>query len=104
MFDTQINEIFKFIDAELGNLRQSQPDVNVVSISLLILYPVISHAGMERPMTAKQSYLVLSGGLGSSKYVQDEIVTRYKRQGMTILADRKHPDEPYVSSSAFPTH
>jgi hypothetical protein len=55
-------------------------------------------------MTAKQSYLVLSGGLGSSKYVQDEIVTRYKRQGMTILADRKHPDEPYVSSSAFPTH
>jgi hypothetical protein len=47
MFDTQINQIFEFIDAELGNLRQSQPNVNVVSASLLILYPVISHAGME---------------------------------------------------------
>jgi hypothetical protein len=55
-------------------------------------------------MTAKQSYLVLSGGLGSSKYVQDEIMTRYERQGMATLVERKHPDEPYVSSSAFFTH
>ena len=29
-------------------------------------------------MVVQQSYLVLAGGLGSSKYIQDEMVKRYE--------------------------
>ncbi|KAH0543032.1 hypothetical protein FGG08_002640 [Glutinoglossum americanum] len=75
MFDGQINKIFRFIDSELGKLQQTSPDLKV-------------------------SYLVLSGGLGSSKYVQDEVTARYEPQGIKILADRKDPEEPYVPSFA----
>jgi molecular chaperone DnaK (HSP70) len=54
VFDEQISRIFKLIDDELRGLQQS-------------------HSG------EKLSYLVLSGGLGSSPYVRKELEARYER-------------------------
>ncbi|CZR51443.1 uncharacterized protein PAC_01319 [Phialocephala subalpina] len=54
MFDSQIRQIFTFIDQEISFLRTVRPDVTL-------------------------SYIFLAGGLGSSKYVQDELVGHYTR-------------------------
>lgn len=53
MFDTQITEIFKLIDKQLENLKAGHPS------------EVVSH-------------FVISGGLGSSQYVQDRIKEHYE--------------------------
>src|SRR4051812_42287595 len=52
-------------------------------------------------MVAGQSYIVLSGGLGSSKYVQTKIEEYYQRRSIPVLFSTD-PGEPYVPSSPFP--
>jgi hypothetical protein len=51
-------------------------------------------------MAAQQSALVLSGGLGSSEYVQSRFTTYYDHRGIPTLVD-KAPEEPYVLSFTF---
>jgi hypothetical protein len=51
-------------------------------------------------MVPQQSGLVLSGGLGSSEYVQSRFTTCYDPRGIPILVD-KAPEEPYVPSFTF---
>ncbi|OCL09960.1 hypothetical protein AOQ84DRAFT_402945 [Glonium stellatum] len=53
MFDKQVREIFKLIDRQLQNLEDRDPSEEV-------------------------SHFVISGGLGSSRYVQDRIKQRYE--------------------------
>ncbi|KAI9768044.1 MAG: hypothetical protein M1839_004204 [Geoglossum umbratile] len=68
IFDEQIHEIFKFIDKEIEYLKWDQPGTEI-------------------------SYLVLSGGLGSSRYVQTEFTERYSDQDITVLFANE-TDEP----------
>jgi hypothetical protein len=51
-------------------------------------------------MATQQSGLVLSGGLGSSEYVQSRFRTCYDPRGIPILVD-KAPEEPYVPRFTF---
>jgi hypothetical protein len=51
-------------------------------------------------MVACQSYIVLSGGLGSSQYVQIKIEEHYGHRDIPVLFSTD-PEEPYVPSSPF---
>lgn len=53
IFDQQLNQIFELIDDRLQRLESHFPNAQV-------------------------SYLILSGGLGSSPYLQDELKRRYE--------------------------
>ncbi|CZR64596.1 uncharacterized protein PAC_14494 [Phialocephala subalpina] len=69
MFDKQIEKIIKFIDNEIGHLRDLEPEV-------------------------KLSYIFLAGGLGSSKYLQDEIENHYKDKNIKVLFAKNPIDPP----------
>ncbi|KAI9768634.1 MAG: hypothetical protein M1840_004831 [Geoglossum simile] len=71
MFDEEMGKIFEFIDLELEELERNGLGLTV-------------------------SHFILSGGLGSSAYVQREIKARYEQRGMTVLADTD-PQEPPVA-------
>lgn len=76
MFDVQIREIFKLIDKQLQHLEDRQPSEEVVSnFSLLFTR---RFAVSSRLTLQQQSHFVISGGLGSSRYVQEKIKERYE--------------------------
>ncbi|KAH0563412.1 hypothetical protein GP486_002017 [Trichoglossum hirsutum] len=60
LFNKQTNEIVKFIEEQLEHLQKSAPNKQV-------------------------SYIVLSGGLGSSAYVQTRISSTFNSKGIEIL-------------------
>ncbi|KAF8856169.1 hypothetical protein BDZ45DRAFT_727644 [Acephala macrosclerotiorum] len=64
MFDEQIQQIINFIDKEIVHLRERRPDI-------------------------KLSYLLLAGGLGSSKYVQNMMKKHCKELEVSFAPDPK---------------
>ena len=71
MFDTQIQRIFEMINEQLEKLRDIQPQGQVVCTSQ------ISLLSRCRLTVSYQTHFVISGGLGSSQYVQDRIQEEY---------------------------
>jgi len=69
MFNTQIKLIFKAIDQQLERPEQV---VSKFQTCFVLCHQLIF---------MRQSHVVLSGGLGSSKYVQDCILERYGPKG-----------------------
>lgn len=74
------------IDKQLRIVRDSHAGETVVSVSLALI---------EMTILTRQSYIVLSGGLGSSPYIQDRIKAKYER-GVGLLQVLVAM-EPYVS-------
>jgi hypothetical protein len=97
MFDNQVDKITDEIDKILEHLEQMQPELKVVSILLLLQ---LFSPRKEALIASQQSGLVLSGGLGSSEYVQSKFTTCYDPRGIPILVD-KAPEEPYAPSFTF---
>ena len=109
MFDEQIRRILELIDIQLDSLQWRQPGSElVVSFLHTPLPPCLFPLNKKRTerkrermlMVAGQSYIVLSGGLGSSKYVQTKIEEYYQRRSIPVLFSTD-PREPYVPSSPF---
>ncbi|KAI9767085.1 MAG: hypothetical protein M1840_005873 [Geoglossum simile] len=69
MFDEQIDKIFKFIEKEIEYLKWDQPRTEI-------------------------SYLVLSGGLGSSRYVQTQFTKEYSDRGIKVLFAKETEEPP----------
>ena len=76
MLDLQINGIFKAIDDHLRHLKRRMSSKRVVSGYRYFLH--VSQANASPP---HQTHFVLSGGLGSSQYVQNRILQRYRPEG-----------------------
>lgn len=71
IFDDQFDKICELIDSQLRIVRESHSGEIIVRADLS---PIV----MQYTLTL-QSYLVLSGGLGSSPYIQDRIKAKYER-------------------------
>jgi hypothetical protein len=74
MFDVQVERVFEGVDQYLLQLERRMPPEHVVSRPCHFF-----HSGAY--VLTRQTYFVLSGGLGSSKYVQHRIWQRYGPKG-----------------------
>src|SRR5579862_7172506 len=99
MFDEPITEILKFIDKEIEYLKWDQPEMKIVSNQPSSLPLPLRERALT---TTQQSYLVLSGGLGSSLYVQTKFIEKFSDQDTKVLF-AKEAEEPYVPCSALST-
>lgn len=73
LFDRQVQKLIKLIDAQLQNMQQKHPTQPVVSAKLKLCEAVTDRL--------RQAHLVLSGGLGHSPYVQQQLRSRYATGG-----------------------
>ena len=79
-FDEQIQKIFTFLDREFEKLQISHPGETVVSHFSQLPYesaPVLM-------IILFQNYIVLSGGLGDSKYFKHSLRQRYELGGVYL--------------------
>lgn len=97
VFDEQIEKIFRVIDDQLQKLEISHPWEKVVGTKRYFPWCIASTNSI-----GLKSYLVMSGGLGSSPYLKQRLRKRYElgvgggfpnAQELKILSAR----EPYVA-------
>ena len=97
LFDKQIARILDGIDRQLRDLEAQHPAEHVVRDSTFKNCRYLTHL--------QQSYMVVSGGLGSSDHVVKRLRARYETsppptqnaQQMRILT----ADEPYVTDATL---
>lgn len=70
IFDLQINNLLNLIDEQLDTVSQNEPGIQIVSLPKV--YELVNIL-----TTFRKSYLVLSGGLGSSAYLKKRFESYY---------------------------
>lgn len=71
LFDFQVDKMLSVIDEQLDRMHQYHPRIQIVEWpSTLYICPVLT--------SRQKSYLVLSGGLGSSPYVRQRLRSHYE--------------------------
>lgn len=81
VFDDQVSKMYYLIDRQLQIVKERHPTEFVVGHEAILALRLFHNAN------EKQSYLVLSGGLGSSPYIQSRIKAKYQSS-----ANHFHPD------------
>lgn len=83
MFDEQIDKILQLVDTRIDHVREHFPNEIIVSIVRNLTW-IFRH-----PLTSQQSYLILSGGFGSSPYLRKRMKARYEFDNHGALHNEK---------------
>ncbi|KAL2382635.1 hypothetical protein RJZ90_003140 [Blastomyces dermatitidis] len=97
LFDVKIEEMYALIEDQLGRVQKKHPEEKIVRIPSALKSLAMVHLSNMRCM---KSYLVLSGGFGSSPYVKRRLLERYESENASCSSGAMKvliAEEPPVS-------